>query len=260
MKKIIFGLLGIILFLPHSAMAGKYKMIRDTIYVPQADGTTKLEEHAEVCTAFLKNLESFPPFPPMACDVKFKPEFVDFKSPEWKEIDVWENRDLYIQTFQTPPANEAEKERGLNNLKAHIGAGTIGLRASQFDVDNDGVDDQILDVSNGKECDPMSKIKISRHHHGYRIYDPATRTIGTQKDKFYGVYWSDNSLFSYKGTTYFAELLGGTTNEPYFGKRDRATKYYIRLYRPIPMNQGIKQPVALGCEYLYLPTKNEEGY
>jgi hypothetical protein len=52
-----------------------------------------------------------------------------------------------------------------------------------------------------------------------------------------------------------------------FGKLDRPdkhgirpTKYWIRLYRPIPMNQGIKQPVALGCEYLYLPTKHEGGY
>lgn len=267
MKKGIIGVIGIILFLPNLAMAGKYKMIEDSMFVPQPNGITKVEEHAEVCTAFLKNLEAFPPFPPMACDVKFKPEFTDFKTPEWQDIDVWENRALYMQTFQTPPASETEKEHGLVNLKAHIEAGMIALRTTQFDIDNDGVTEQILEVSNGKKCDPASKNKRDTYHYGYRIYDLETQKVDTEKNKFYDVYGSDDSLFSYKGTTYYAELFGGSTNKLYFGKLERPgkdglrpTKYYIRLYRPILMNQGIKQPVALGCEYLYLPTNNEGGY
>jgi hypothetical protein len=66
MRKINLGVLGIILLLSNLAMAGEYKMITDTVYVPQADGITKLEKHAEVCLAFLKNLEASPSFPPIS--------------------------------------------------------------------------------------------------------------------------------------------------------------------------------------------------
>lgn len=265
----VVGVLGMILLLPKFAVAGQYKMITDTIYVPQADGTTKLEKHAEVCTAFLKNLEAFPPFPPMVCDVKFKPEFTDFKVPEWKEIDVWENRDLYLQMWRTPLKNETERNDALATLKQLIKAG-MTYRTAQFDIDNDGVPDQILEGSNSQKCDPTSKKNRDAYQSGFHVYDPTTRKLDTKKGPFYNPvlnYWSDKSLFSYKGVTYYAELYGGFNHDLYFGKLDRPdkdgirpTKYWIRLYRPFPMNQGIKQPVALGCEYLYLPTKHEGGY
>jgi hypothetical protein len=257
MRKNNLGVLGIILLLSNLAMAGEYKMITDTIYVPQADGITKLEKHAEVCTAFLKNLEALPPFPPMVCELQFKPEFTDFKVPEWKEIDVWDNRDLSLQ----PQKSEAENEAALATIRMGL-----AYRTAQFDIDNDGVPDQILEGSRGK-CDPTSKKKRDAYQVGYHVYDPATRKLDTKKKAFYDAYWSGGSLFSYKGLTYNAHLYGGFNNGDHFGKLDRPdkhgirpTKYWIRLYRPIPMNQGIKQPVALGCEYLYLPTKHEGGY
>ena len=40
-------------------------------------------------------------------ELQFKPEITDFKVPEWKEIDVWENRDLDLQ-IESPPKNETE--------------------------------------------------------------------------------------------------------------------------------------------------------
>lgn len=108
MKKIFLSAIGTILLLPNLAMAGQYKMIRDTIDVPHSDGIYTQEKHAEVCKAFLKNLEASPAYPPMACDVTFKPEFADFKTPVWQDMDVWENRDLELQRG-AQPKNEAEK-------------------------------------------------------------------------------------------------------------------------------------------------------
>lgn len=273
---VVAALLGCVLLTPvaqaakHVA-AGQYKMIGDTFYTPQPGGITQVEEHAEVCTAFLKNLEAFPPFPPMVCELQFKPEFTDFKLPEWKEIDVWENRDLYLQILKTPPKNEAEKARMLENLKGYIKTG-LTYRTARFDIDNDGVYDQILETTHGK-CDPTSRKNRDAHLLGYGaydVYDPATRIVDTKKEAFYSsglTSWIGVSLFSYKGVTYYAELYGGFNHGDYFGKLDRPdkhgirpTKYWIRLYRPIPMNQSIKRPVALGCEYLYLPTNHEGGY
>lgn len=244
---------------------GQYKMINDTFQVPQPDGTYTLENHAEVCTAFLKNLEASPPFPPMACDVKFRPEFKDFRTPEWRDVDVWENRDLELQ-IGTPPVNEAEKIRGLANIKDYIDAGMLVYRESRFDIDNDGVSDQIVARIHGK-CVPEKKDASVPYWRNYQVYDASSRKLDIGKAQFYGSHWDTTSLFTYKGFTYYASLLGGVTNESYFGKLDRPdksgvrpTKYYIRLYRPIPMSQGTKHPVALGCEYLYLPANNEGGY
>ncbi len=261
---------------------GQYKMIGDTIDVPQPNGISKLEKHAEVCTAFLKNLEAFPSFPPMACDVKFKPEFEDFKTPEWQDIDVWENRDLWLQIDRMPPKDEAEKERMLADLKDRIKSGMVFFRTSRFDIDNDGVLDQVLKISTDK-CDPANRETNDVYHHNrpsYTIYDPVTRKVDVAKTAFYFWHWNENSLFSFKGVAYFASLFRDTTNEPYFGKLERPSiygylpvKYYIKLFRPLPMEQGLRtaskhtvalvassRSVALGCTYLYLPPKNEGGY
>lgn len=255
-------------------VAGKYKMIEDSIYIPQSDGITKVEKNAEVCTAFLKNLEAFPPFPPMACDVKFKPEFTDFKTPEWQDIDVWENRDLWLQLARTPPKDNIEKEQRLAYLKDRIKSGMVVFRTARFDIDNDGVPDKVLRISNDK-CDPANgktNDVLGLNNPSYTVYDPVTRKVDVKKDAFYDRYWSHYiSLFSFKGLTYYASLLGDTTSEPYFEKLERPskygflpTKYYIKLFRPLTMEQGNrttwKQPAALGCEYLYLPKNNEGGY
>lgn len=249
--------LGIILLSPNLAMAGQYKMIRDTIDVPHSDGIYTQEKHAEVCTAFLKNLEASPPYPPMACDVTFKPEFADFKTPEWLDMDVWENRDLELQILQHPPEGQEERERWMNYLKSSTKSGMTMYRTAKFDIDNDGVPEQVLSRIHDGMCDAKKYADEMAWRH-YKVYDPVSRKIDLQKSKFYDGYWGTTSLFSYKGVTYYASF-GGSTEEPYFGKNDHARKWYIRLYRPIPMNQGIKQPVALGCEYLYLPIKKQGG-
>lgn len=252
---------------------GKYKMIGDSIDAPQpANAPSMPEKHAEVCTAFLKVLEaSTSSFPPMVCDVKFKPEFTDFKTPEWQDVDVWENRDLELQVGQRKPENEAEKELWLSNIKSYVKAGMLAYQTARFDIDNDGVPDQVLARIRGK-CDPSNKKNnIAWIWRSYAVYDPVTRKLDVEKAKFYGFYWDDKSLFSYKGVTYYASLFQDTTNVPYFGKLERPdkngslpTKYFIKLFRPLPIEQGLhttfKQPVALGCVYLYLPLKNAGGY
>jgi hypothetical protein len=202
MRKINLGVLGIILLLSNLAMAGEYKMITDTVYVPQADGITKLEKHAEVCLAFLKNLEASPSFPPMACDVIFKPEYTDFKTPEWKDVDVWENRDLELQ-LGSQPKNEAEKERRLTIIQDNIRAGMLTHRVASFDIDNDGIPDQVLTRIDGAMCDEK-KFKDERNWRHYEIYNPDSRKVDLDKAKFYGSYWHTTSLFSYKGVTYYA--------------------------------------------------------
>jgi len=270
MKKLFLYLILLASLIPLQAIAGKYKMVRDSIFEPQPNGITKVEEHAEVCTAFLKNLEANPPFPPMACDVMFKPEFSEFQTPEWQDIDVWENQDLWLGRAPRP-LTEAEKDYSLKELKDRIKAGTIFFRTAQFDIDNDGVSDQVLRFSNDK-CDPANgktNDRLGRNHPSYTVYDPVSRKVDVKKEKFYNsfYYWQSMSLFSYRGVTYYADLFGDTASDQHFGKFERRdkkgfypTKYYIKLTRPIPMTKGVDQPVALGCEYLYLPTKHEGGY
>jgi hypothetical protein len=254
--------------------SGQYKMIDDTIVVPQPNGISTVEKHAEVCTAFLKNLEAFPPFPPMACDVKFKPEFTDFKTPEWQEVDVWANRDLWIQLESAPPKGNTDKERMLSILRERINNGMVFFRVARFDIDNDGEPEQVLKKSTDK-CEPEDREthgSLLQNYPSYTIYDPVSRKVNIEKAAFYRRYWDHYiSLFSYKGVTYYASLLADTTNDLYFGKLDRPdkhgirpTKYYIKLFRPLTMEQGLrttwKQPAALGCNYLYLPANNEGGY
>ncbi len=244
---------------------GQYKMISDSINVPQSNGISIVEEHAEVCSAFMKVLEALPPFPPMACNVQFPPEFTDFKTPEWKDADVWENRDLQLQLVSS--TSEEERKRSLSNIKEYIDAGMLAYRITSFDIDGDGNTEQVLEISNGKKCDPTNRKKREAFRYGYRTYSLDTRKIDIEKNKFFGSHWSNESLFSYKGVTYYAALYDGITHRQYFGKSEYPdqqgffpAKYFIRIYRPIPMGRGIKQSVALGCEYLYLPPKNKGGY
>jgi hypothetical protein len=250
------------------AMAGQYMMINDSIDMPQPDGVGIVEKHAEVCTAFMKVLEASPPFPPMACDVKFPPGFPDFKVPEWQSVDVWENKDLELQVG--PKGNEQDEARRLANIKDYVTAGLLSHRTAQLDIDNDGTPDHILARIHGK-CVPEKKRESAPYWRGYKVYSVPVRKLDVEKSQFYGSYWEISSLFSYKGVTYYASLLGDTTRQPYFDKLELPdekgflpTKYYIKIFRPLPMHQGMrttwKQPVALGCEYLYLPTNHEGGY
>lgn len=260
--------------LPTEIKTGQYKMISDSINVPQSNGISIVEKHAEVCSAFMKVLEALPPFPPMACDVKIPPEFTNFKTPEWADVDVWENRGLWLQLARTPPKDQADVELRLLNLRERINEKMIFFRSARFDIDNDGVLDSVLKISTDK-CDPAHRNShgaLLQNYSSYIVYDPLGRKIDANKMEFYSRYWSHYiSIFSYNGVTYYVSPLSSTTREPYFGELDQPdkfgasrVKYSIKIFRPLTMEQGLrtvwKQPAALGCEYLYLPPKNEGGY
>lgn len=249
----LFVLLG--LSVSYVAVAGEYKVVNDTYAIQQSDGTFKVERHAEVCSAFLQSLKSWPSYLPVACDMKFKPQFKDFKVPDWQDIDVWENRELDLQ-IGNPPKNPAEEEKQLKEIMEAIKMGRLAYRTTRFDMDNDGVAEQILMRIDGKTCIP-NVVGYHENWRGYYVYNPSTRKLNPKKVRDYR-YWlgGGNSMISYKGTTYYVSI-GETytsTKEPFRGMG----KAYIRLYLPLPASATPYDRAVEACQYVYIPSKREK--
>lgn len=63
-----------------------------------------------MCQAYLRNLNSFPAWPPMVCERKLNPEFKEFSRPPWRiwsDEEIWQRRELIkkldIDLFYTQP-------------------------------------------------------------------------------------------------------------------------------------------------------------
>lgn len=140
MKIIILILVGFIFVFPSLVFAGEYMLEKG--------------KGVEVCEAYGKNLNSFPLHNKytMACERKVNPKFTKFKKPEWKELDIWKNREFLKKVerfldFSDPDKNLQEWEKHLKDRINVLGATTINT--SQIDINNDGKKENVIKYSSG---------------------------------------------------------------------------------------------------------------
>lgn len=139
-----FLLIGLINTSP--AFAGRYELVKG--------------KGVEVCEAYGKNLNSFKPSIPMICERQINPEANDFRRPEWKELDAWENRGMVrnVESFLgnhprgNPKNDMAQWEDGVKDrIKIHH----LKIELAQVDIDNDGKNENIIKYYDGS-C-PMTR-------------------------------------------------------------------------------------------------------
>lgn len=109
------------------AHAGRYELVKG--------------KGVEVCEAYGKNLNSFTSPVPMTCERQINPEMKDFKKPEWKELDAWENREMVknVELFlgnphYNPKDDLAQWESG---IKDRVSLHHLRIELAQVDIDND---------------------------------------------------------------------------------------------------------------------------
>ena len=137
---VLFGIMALAtIAFAYPAHAGRYDLIKG--------------KGVEVCEAYEKNLDSFSQIPsyPMACERKIDPAMKDFKKPEWKEIDAWENRELIrkIAKFLSPSDTTIDDNNWLSDLKRGIASHHMMLSEASVDIDNDGKTDNVAKYVNG---------------------------------------------------------------------------------------------------------------
>ena len=118
-----------------------------------------LEGHKyEVCRDYAKNLNSFKSMPfAMVCEREINPKFADFKKPEWKELDIWDHKEMILQLenrmWRRNNPKKPDDQEWLNRIKKDIEEKSISLSEAWFDIDNNGKIDHILVYKYGR-CDP----------------------------------------------------------------------------------------------------------
>lgn len=144
MKNIMILLVLFLLFIPSLSAAGEYALIKG--------------EGVEVCEAYRDSLNSFNPDNEyiMACERKINPEHTDFKKPEWKEIDLWENREflkkveLFLGEYYYDPKKNTKDWEKL--LKDRIKEDTLyrtTMYITEMDINNDGKKENVIQYKNG---------------------------------------------------------------------------------------------------------------
>ncbi len=107
----------------------------------------------EVCEAYQANLNSFNAAEPMLCERKIDTGFEALTGVEWKQLDLWENRELYwnLKNFlENIPEHRAmgkEDEEWIRRRSREKLSPQLFL--SRVDIDNDGHPDRVLMYKNG---------------------------------------------------------------------------------------------------------------
>lgn len=209
-KKGIFPLFLIsilILLFPSPSLSGEY-ILQD--FVPTGIYDRKLPilpENIEVCKAYEQNLNSFKDLPyAMVCERKINAKFPDFKKPEWKDLNVWENREKVWEIDKFLFRRRAEdKPAWLVRLKKRIEENRVSLGETWIDINNDGKIDHVLKYEYG-ECNPMDQSDFS--HPGGRnliVWDDDKNELDSQLNKYLGIMLD---IFVYKGKVYL-DSFGG---------------------------------------------------
>lgn len=203
MKKTVIVILVVFIFLfPVMVFAGEYVLV---------EGKEK-----EVCRAYGKNLNSFKSLPSaMVCERKLNPKFTDFQQPEWKKLDVWENRELvrkmdsYLWNSRTKSQKDAFDKNAaqwLERLKERIKNNEITLHLTRVDIDNNGKLDNVVQYDMGTCSDtdessfagPLGRIFI--------VFNDDMTAINENLSNFTKV--MRLGLFIYKDRTYL-DSFGG---------------------------------------------------
>lgn len=159
MKKIVTLLFILVFIYPVSGFAGEY-VLQKRFPTGVKDHTFEVaEKNIEVCKAYEKNLNSFKDLPyAMVCERKINPELTDFKKPEWKELDLWENREKVKEIAKFLwYKDKFDEEKWLAKFKQDIEEKKPSLSETWIDINNDGKIDHVLRYDYLK-CDPTNPI------------------------------------------------------------------------------------------------------
>ena len=144
MKKYYVSIIIFILLLPVYVCAGEYVLVKG--------------KGVEVCEAYKKNLNSFNLHYEyvMACERKINPKFTDFKKPEWKEIDLWENREFLKKVehflgeyYYDPEKNTKDWEKLLKDRIKEDTLYRTTIYITEMDINNDGKKENVIQYKNG---------------------------------------------------------------------------------------------------------------
>lgn len=125
----------------------------------------------EVCQAYLRNLNSFPTHPPVACERPLNPKLPAFSKPKWQPLEFWPNRHLLRQAIRQHASNlqysdqEFEKrdpyDKWESNLRERMKERNMTLETAAFDVDQDEKMDSVLRFDTGWPCDPLNEANFA---------------------------------------------------------------------------------------------------
>lgn len=189
----------------------------------------------EVCEIYKKNLEALGN-PNLACERKVSPEYQGIiKLPEWRKLDLWENRNLWAQVekmgiggINRPGWMESkdtpmDDQRTIDNLAERYHADiqrynreVYKLNVANMDVDNDGKSELVLREHSGLCGEPVHYTAIALfvlNEKGDMVDLQKSRPLfqdsgsnrwskEVQKNGIFGI-GSMYDIFSYKDKTYF---------------------------------------------------------
>lgn len=188
--------------LPVPSLAGEYVLV---------EGKSK-----EVCREYGKNLNSFKHLKhAMVCERKLNPKFTDFRKPEWKELDVWENRELVrkMDRFLWHSRRKSHQEafdkntaQWLEKLKERIKNHEIALHLTCVDIDNNGKLDNVIQYDMGTCSDTDESNFSSPLGQRLAVFNDDMTAVNEHLSNFTKVFRL--GIFTYKGRTYL-DYWGG---------------------------------------------------
>ena len=244
-----------IFLLPVYALAGEYVLVKG--------------EGIEVCEAYKKNLNSFNLHNEyvMACGRRLNPQFTDFQKPEWRELDLWGNRDFLRKVerflgleydFGDPDKNPIEWEQILKERTTGMDATTITF--SRIDINNDGAKENVIKYSHGS-CpggnyyraallvlnDGRTEIDIEKTKS--LLQNPRTLKSGPLSEGSDGTMYD---IFIYKKKAYYDRWRPVDLSSD--GKTTIKTYKLIKLYLTEPDKKGSSITREI-CRYEFRSTK-----
>lgn len=196
-----------ILLFPNTIFSGEY-ILQEFVPTGVYDRKFKIfPENIEVCKAYEQNLNSFKDLPyAMVCERKVNPKFTDFKKPEWKELNVWENREMVweIDKFLFRQRDE-DKANWLVRLKKRIEENRVSLSETLIDINNGGKIDRLLKYIFG-ECDPADQSDFARPGgRRFIVWDDEKNELDSQLNEYFRIM---QDIFIYKDKVYLDHFGG----------------------------------------------------
>jgi uncharacterized protein len=142
-----------------AAYQARIEELTDTQEHAEASSQLKLlkGKGVEVCEIYKKNLDALGRSD-LSCERNVSPEYEQIiKKPEWKSLDIWENRNLmalagkfldYGDTARKDTVYDDKTDID-NTARTQLGLKGVTMMTAPIDIDNDGVAEKILRFQNG---------------------------------------------------------------------------------------------------------------
>lgn len=228
----LFGLL----FLTQGCWAEDQPHIENNISTLDKQNTiigtyeTTVNDIPELCEPLEKNFNSFADQPPMVCERKFNPD-LGFTIPDWQVIprdkidwEVLKERFVIKNRRRFSPENMDkpwQKERAV--MEEALDQGKDILFYAKFDIDNNGVDEQVYKVDY-QACeeliDPNNPYYSGSGYTSYVVDDEGKLDIEYRR-----LYSVGTDIFIYKNATYMTHWEGIRSQE-------KASIYISRTFKP----------------------------